>query len=542
MPALAISDSEMLSMDSVNTLPKSPAAQFLMPTHPVYAIDDRRHPCRAIAALVIAGLCSVGGCNGLGRPPQSLREQPHTESRIAMSERKSADRAFVPLPPVEPAAEIAATSIASDATLVQASWQPTQETPVAASSEGFTEGVTLDDVLALAFANNPAIRELAATTQIAAGYRTQVGLYSNPILGYQGQQLADAGTDQHLVFVEQQIITANKLQLNRAVLNETLRSQLKELEAQKLRVATDIKTVYYDCVRIQHQLTAIEEFSTLLSQGLDAAEKRMKAGEASKIDYLQTEIQLKQIELDRRQLAASLAARRRELVALAGVPNTDLPAIRGELPATPSVQDWKAIEEELVASSPELEAAQARIRQAMAAIRRQEVQAVPNLGVQFGAGVDQGTNSGMMNVQVGAPIPVYNKNQGNIAAARAEYCRAVQEAQRIDNAIRARLAAASGEYMRAAAAVSMYADDLLPAASESLELAEQAYRVGEQEFIQLLVTRRTFFDTNLNYIAAKAQLAIAQAQIDGYLLTGALNSVINNSGSDAVRGQAFSQQ
>jgi cobalt-zinc-cadmium efflux system outer membrane protein len=160
----------------------------------------------------------------------------------------------------------------------------------------------------------------------------------------------------------------------------------------------------------------------------------------------------------------------------------------------------------------------------------------------MGAGVDNGTNSGMMNVQVGMPVPVFNKNQGNIAAARAEYCRALQEAQRIDNAIRARLSVASGDYARAAEAVIMYTGELLPAAQETLDLAEEAYKVGEQDFVQLLVTRRTYFDTNLAFIAARAQLATAQAQIDGYLLTGALNSVINNSGDDSLRGLTLGQE
>jgi cobalt-zinc-cadmium efflux system outer membrane protein len=317
---------------------------------------------------------------------------------------------------------------------------------------------------------------------------------------------------------------------------------LQELEAQKLRVTTDIKTVYYDSVRIQQQLSAIEQFSTLLKQGVDAAQKRMQAGEGSKIDLLQTQVQLKQLELDRRQLRASLDARLREIVALAGAPNMQLQGVTGELPETPVDQDWKAIEDGLVSSSPEYAAAQARIRQATAAIRRHESQPLPNLGVQFGAGVDNGTNSGMMNVQVGAPIPVFNKNQGNIAAARAEYCRAIQEAQRIDNAIRARLAVASGEYTRAAEAVKMYLNELLPAAQETLDLAEKAYKAGEQDFIQLLVTRRTYFDTNLAYIAARAQLATAQAQIDGYLLTGALSAVINNSGDASLRDLTLGQE
>jgi cobalt-zinc-cadmium efflux system outer membrane protein len=88
----------------------------------------------------------------------------------------------------------------------------------------------------------------------------------------------------------------------------------------------------------------------------------------------------------------------------------------------------------------------------------------------------------------------------------------------------------------------MYTTELLLAAQETLDLAEEAYRAGEQDFIQLLVTRRTYFDTNLAFIAARAELASAQAQIDGYLLTGALNAVVNKSGDDSLRGLTLSQE
>ena len=500
--------------------------------------------------IVCSAACMAVGCSGLERHIRPSEQATVYASPSLQSDAVSQSKTGIDTPldqnhalrsqPVSQAAYAHQSSQASGV-VEPASVDVVMVDPVT-SNEAIADGATLEGLLSLAFANNPAIKELAATTQIAAGYRTQVGLYANPMLGYQGQQLADAGTDQHLLFVQQQIITGDKRALNRAVLNEAVRAQVQELEAQKLRVATDIKTAYYDSLRIQEQLASIDQFFELLKQGVNAAEKRMQAGEGSRIDLLQTQVQIKQLELDRRQLSASLSARLREIVALAGMPNIQLQAVAGELPKLPANQDWKAVEDGLVATSPEYAAAQARIRQASAAIRRQESQPLPNLNVQFGAGVDNSTDSGMMNVQVGAPIPVFNKNQGNIAAARAEYCRAVQEAQRIDNAIRARLAIASGDYARAAEAVDMYLSELLPAAQETLDLAEGAYRAGEQDFIQLLVTRRTYFDTNLAYIAARAQLATAQAQIDGYLLTGALNAVINNSGDDSLRGLTLDQE
>lgn len=401
---------------------------------------------------------------------------------------------------------------------------------------------TLEELISIAFSNNPAIKELVSTTNKAAGYQTQVGLYANPVLGYQGQQLADAGTDQHLAYLEQEIITGGKLHLNRSVLNEALRAQLQELEAQKLRVSTSIKMAGFECIQYQRQLAAIDNFSALLNRGVETAKQRMEAGEGSKIDVLQTQVQYQQLVLHRRQIAALLDAKLREIAALTGLPDMEIAGISGDLPSEALTLDWPSLEEELVASSPEYAAAQARIRQSSFAVQRNEIQPLPNIAVQLAAGVDNGTNSGMMNVQVGVPFPLYNKNQGNIAAARAEYCRAVHEAQRIDNAIRARLARVSGEYSRAALALNMYTNELLPAAEETLELTEKAYQAGEQDFIQLLVSRRTYFDTNLAYITSQAELAIAQSQIDGYLLSGALNSVIDGSGDDSLRGLTFSQQ
>jgi cobalt-zinc-cadmium efflux system outer membrane protein len=287
--------------------------------------------------IVCSAACMAVGCSGLERHIRPSEQATVYASPSLQSDAVSQSKTGIDTPldqnhalrsqPVSQAAYAHQSSQASGV-VEPASVDVVMVDPVT-SNEAIADGATLEGLLSLAFANNPAIKELAATTQIAAGYRTQVGLYANPMLGYQGQQLADAGTDQHLLFVQQQIITGDKRALNRAVLNEAVRAQVQELEAQKLRVATDIKTAYYDSLRIQEQLASIDQFFGLLKQGVNAAEKRMQAGEGSKIDLLQTQVQLKQLELDRRQLSASLSARLREIVALAGIPNMQLTGGRG---------------------------------------------------------------------------------------------------------------------------------------------------------------------------------------------------------------------
>jgi outer membrane protein, heavy metal efflux system len=402
--------------------------------------------------------------------------------------------------------------------------------------------MTVADFEALALGNNPTIAELVATTQKAAGFRTQVGLRANPTLGYNATQLADQGTDQHTAFISQTIITADKLELNRRVLNEALRAQLLQLEAQKYRVATDIRIKFYDALAAQQRIELIRDFQTVANKGVELAELRKKALEGSQLDVVQAQVQQNEIDLALQQAEISFSAAWRELAALAGSPQMTPVALQGELPQTEIQMDWQTLASTMVVSSPEYRAAQTRVSQAAANIDRQNVQAIPNLDVNFGSGYDNGTNSGLINLQVGAPIPVFNKNQGNIAAARAEQIRACREVERIENAIKARLAAVSRDYDSSLAAVTKYAGDILPNAEEGLNLAETAYKAGETSFVQVLVARRTYFDTNLQYIASKAQLAQARAQVDGYVLTGALDAVEDRSGDDSLRGLTFSQQ
>ena len=412
------------------------------------------------------------------------------------------------------------------------------------SSSAYFEqvGMTLADFESLALGNNPTIAELVATTQKAAGFRTQVGLRANPTLGYNATQLADEGTDQHTAFISQTIITADKLELNRRVLNEALRAQLLQLEAQKYRVATDIRIKFYDALAAQQRIELIREFQTVANKGVELAELRKKALEGSQLDVVQAKVQQNEIDLALQQAEVSFDAAWRELAAIAGSPQMTPVALQGELPQTEMQMDWQTLASTMVVSSPEYRAAQTRVSQAAANVDRQNVQAIPNLDVNFGSGYDNGTNSGLINLQVGAPIPVFNKNQGNIAAARAEQIRACREVERIENAIKARLAAVSRDYDSSLAAVTKYAGDILPNAEEGLKLAETAYKAGETSFVQVLVARRTYFDTNLQYIASKAQLAQARAQLDGYVLTGALDAVEDRSGDDSLRGLTFSQQ
>lgn len=394
----------------------------------------------------------------------------------------------------------------------------------------------------LAVTYNPTIRQASASAHKAIGIRDQVGRCPNPVVGYDAVQLADAGTDQHSIFVEQEFVRGDKLALNEAVIDQTVQAQLWEVEAQRRRVITDVRMRFYETLAAQRRLELTTRFRDVIARGAKLAELRREALEGSQADVLQAEIQLNEIELALQQAEFKYQGAWRELMATVGLPQWEPQPLQGELATERWESDWENTYFQLVGSSPELNRARSRAQEARANLSRQEVQAIPNVTLQVAAGRDNGTESGFLNVSAGLPLPLFNKNEGNISAANAEYCRAAHDVQRLELSLKARLARVSQEYESALAAVERYEQQILPKAEQMLTLAEQAYEAGEFAFLQVLVIRQTSFEANVKYVDAQNDLAQARARLDGLLLTGALAEPLDVTTDDGLRSQALDQR
>lgn len=401
-------------------------------------------------------------------------------------------------------------------------------------------GMTLEAIEQMALTNNPAIQQATASAHKAMGFQDQVGRKPNPTTGYNGSQLADAGTDQHSLFIEQEFVRGDKLARNEAVLREEVQSQLWEVETQRYRVLTDVRQRFYDALAAQRRLELAAEFYDVAEKGVRLAHARREAAEGTVPEVLQAEIQLQQIVILRQQAEVKYRGAWKQMMAMTGTPDVPLGKLIGILPNSAEARAWETVEAELMASSPELQAARARVSRARAYLDRQQVQAVPNLTVMVGAGVDNATDSGFINTQVGLPLPIFNRNEGNISAAYAEMCRASQDARRIELAIKSRLAQAGQQYDAAAIAVAQYEQEILPRAQKTLDLTEQAYSAGQLAFLQTLVVRRTFFDAQLDYVSAQSDLAQATALIDGLMLSGGLEATRDTDFDSSVREQSIS--
>lgn len=415
--------------------------------------------------------------------------------------------------------------------------QPVQVRPVAAAmpaetlppgqpnrAHGPADALTLDVLEGMALQYNPSLARAQAVAAAARGNWLQVGLKPNPAIGYAGYQLGSGGVaEQNGVLFEQEIVPHRKLALNRQIANHEIDQREREIAMQEQRVLTDVRIAFYEALLAQRSLDLAGQFFSVAEQGQQAAQKLQRAGEGTKVDALQANIEVYNAEIELNVARNRHQAAWQRLTAVVGVPQLVSSGLCGELEQPPPDLNWDQSLAFLLASSPEVGAAAANAERAGAALARARAEPLPNLRFQGGVVQDQaigGKTNGI--VQLLVPLPIHNRNQGAIRQAESELIAAQLAVQQVQLDLQNRLAPVFERFSNAASQVRRYRQQILPDAEESLRLVRRGYEAGEFPFLNLLNAQRTYFQTNLRFLNSLRDLRLATIEIEGLLLQDSL--------------------
>lgn len=388
-------------------------------------------------------------------------------------------------------------------------------------------GLSLAELEQMALSANPSLRRIQALVAAARANTVQVGLYPNPSIGYEGQQLGSGGlAEQHGVTFSQEFVRGGKLKLNRAVASRERMVIEQQLAAQQQRVRTDIRSAFYQVLLAQRQIEITEDLIRIDVEGVDSAEQLFRANEVGRADVLQAQLEAESARILLENARNRYNAAWQTLAAVLGDATFPPQPLAGELTAPPRELSFDDALAQLQFASPEVAAAALEVERACLALRRAQVEPVPNVSV---AGLVNWQDNGIGGdpdggIAVSLPIPFFDKNQGAISRAAHEVAAARQALAQISLALQNRLAPVFEQFANATSQVKRYQDTIIPAAAESLSLTRQAYTAGETNYTTLLTAQRTYSETQLNYLQALGALRLAETQIDGLLLSGSLEN------------------
>jgi len=385
--------------------------------------------------------------------------------------------------------------------------------------------LTLEVLEQMALSNHPATAQAAARVRALRGKWCQVGLAPNPTIGYMGSEIGNEGqAGQQGAFAGQQFITAGKLSLNRAVVSAEIQQAEQVLAATQMRVQTDIRQKYYLSLVAQRRVEVAQELVRINAEAVDASKNLVEAEEIPIAGLLQTEVEHQNATIILATARNKQSAAWRKLSAVVG--NTDLPPqpLVGDVTTLPNTQEWDAELARLTSSSPEVAAAMSGVSRARRALARACVEAVPDINTQLSVQYDDATTDTVTGIQVGLPLPLWNRNQGGIRQARAEISEANRNVRRIELSLKERLAETYQLNADAQTRARTYAQDILPRAERTLDLVQKGYRLGEVGYLDFLAAQRTYSQTSLAYVDALESIWQSWTQIEGLLLDDGLQT------------------
>src|SRR5882762_11100397 len=204
------------------------------------------------------------------------------------------------------------------------------------------------------------------------------------------------------------------------------------------------------------------------------------------------------------------------LAAVVGNPRLALMKLEGKLEDTSPVNADELVEK-IVSESPAVRIAELGVKRAEAALTGAKRETIPDLqlrgGLQRNGELLSEPNGRPVGLQgfadVGVRIPIFNRNQGNIATAKADAERAKREVERVKLVLRERAAGVVQTYTFSRTAVDRYKNQMIPRAQKAYEMYTKKYQEMAAAYPQVLIAQRTLMQLKVSYITAFATSSVS---------------------------------
>jgi cobalt-zinc-cadmium efflux system outer membrane protein len=395
----------------------------------------------------------------------------------------------------------------------------------------------LEDLERMALEGNPTLAQAEAAIRASEGRRVQAGLLPNPVIGYAGEEFAFrafSDKSEHIAFIEQTIPLGGKLAKSRRIFAQEKVQSEQEAAAQKQRILNGVRILFYRALGAQQLVEVRTQLARLAREAVKVTGELFNIGQADRPDVAQIRIEAERAELDLIMAENEREQVWQELGAVVGNPFLKPAPLVGELEKELPVLDRETLLNQMVTNSPEIKRAQAGVERAKASVTRAKAEVAPDLYVRGGLGYNRELLEKEISlnrrtgpeaqVEIGLRIPIFNRNQGGIAAAGAELEMAEREVRRVELLLRARFASSFRTYLNALRVATQYQKQIVPQAQSAYDTYLRNFRGMAAAYPQVLIAQRTLFQVRAEYVEALVDTWQNAVLLKGYLLNGALDA------------------
>ena len=294
---------------------------------------------------------------------------------------------------------------------------------------------------------------------------------------------------------------------------EQAQAQLAELQA---TVRANVAAAYFDVLTAQERLVLARDSAALAKSSTDTVSKRVAAGKVSPVEESKARVAEAGVRVELAQAASEQRNALSRLFALLGridAPYTVLEGKAENLPSVPSLADLQP----LISSAPGVVLARIEVDRRKALTALEQSKRVPDVTVSVGMQRSNETQRNVLLFGVSVPLPVFDRNQGNLLEALKLEDKARDELQAASVRLHSEVAQGQERLSTITAEVQSLQQEVLPGAKSAYDAATIGFENGKFNFLEVLDAQRTYFTAKSQYLKALGEAHRAAADIDRLL-------------------------
>jgi cobalt-zinc-cadmium efflux system outer membrane protein len=293
-------------------------------------------------------------------------------------------------------------------------------------------------------------------------------------------------------------------------------AQLQLLNATR-QLALDVQNACVDVLLAKETLALATRNQESFQRLVQISRERVRAGDLAPVELARTQLAELQFNNAVIQAQARLRIAKQRLQLLIGrlVPAESFD-VTGELRREALPFALPELEQQALKARPDYQSLVKDEARSQSEIRLQLAQGKMDVsyGVEYRRQQGLAGTGNSLGLFFSIPLPVFNRNQGEIERARQEQRQIAARIRALEAEVRNELATAWQQYDAARALLTRLESDMLQQARRVLDTMEYSYRSGAASLVELLDAQRAYNDTMLSYNEARAEYARSLYLID----------------------------
>ncbi|MHC4097576.1 MAG: TolC family protein [Planctomycetota bacterium] len=397
--------------------------------------------------------------------------------------------------------------------------------------------LTLGQVLALTLIHNPELKVFSLETRASQARELQAGLWPNPKIEVEVENVGGTGELSGFDSAETTIFLSQLIELGDKRTKRTKLAAMEkrlagwDYETKRLDVFTEVNKAFVDVLAEQERVELAQDSVELSKEVLDTVRKRVEAGKDSPLEQTKGQVALANAEIGLDKATSALESARKRLSAMWADKSPVFEKAAGQLDSIVPIAPLDELTG-LIDQNPDMARWAAEMDQRKAALELAKANAIQD--VRLGGGMQHfnDTDDKAFVVGVAVPIPVFDRNQGNVLEAKYKLEQGGARRHAIETTIHTALVEACAKLSSSFHEATALRDRVVEGAQSAFDAANEGYRAGKLGFLDVLDAQRTLFEAKAKYIDALAAYHAARADVER-LIGRSIDSEILSTSEDS---------